>query len=182
MVFHWRLSYSKSPHVSRTLLRILVVLNNAVAWMVSTRPPTSKSSSLFNSPSFTVSNRPITIELIVTFMFHSFSFQFASKGEVLILFFIFFQFFSVVSQDSKIYNFAGSLLLVDYYKVWSSGRDLVIRFYVKIPLEFVCVIHQDRCWVVHKPFVRMVKFQVLAHLQVDQLAHPVISSLILFLR
>ena len=43
MVFHWSLSDSKSPLVSRTLLTILAVLNNAVVWMVSTRPPTSKS-------------------------------------------------------------------------------------------------------------------------------------------
>ena len=41
MVFHWSLSDSKSPHVSRTLLSILAILNNVVVWMVSTRPPTS---------------------------------------------------------------------------------------------------------------------------------------------
>ena len=40
MVFHWRLSDSKSPQVSRTLLSILAVFNNVVVWMVSTRPPT----------------------------------------------------------------------------------------------------------------------------------------------
>ena len=44
MVFHWSLSDSKSPQVSRTLLSILAVLNNAVVWMVSTRPLISKSS------------------------------------------------------------------------------------------------------------------------------------------
>ena len=38
MVFHWNLSDSKSPQVSRTLLSILGDLNNAVVWMVSTRP------------------------------------------------------------------------------------------------------------------------------------------------
>ena len=42
MVFHRSLSDSKSPQVSRTRLRILAVLNNAVIWIVSTRPPTSK--------------------------------------------------------------------------------------------------------------------------------------------
>ena len=47
MVFHWSLSDSKSPQVSRTLLSILAVLNNVVVWMVSTYPPTSKSSSPF---------------------------------------------------------------------------------------------------------------------------------------
>ena len=37
---------SKSPRVSRTLL---AAYNNAVVWMVSTRPPTSKSTSPFNN-------------------------------------------------------------------------------------------------------------------------------------
>ena len=72
MVFHWRLSDSKCPQVSRTLLRILAVFNNAVVWMVSTRPPTSKSSRPFNNPLVTVPKAPITIGIIVTFMFHSF--------------------------------------------------------------------------------------------------------------
>ena len=44
MVFHMSLSDSKSPQVSRTRLRILAVLSNAVIWIVSTRPPTSKST------------------------------------------------------------------------------------------------------------------------------------------
>ena len=72
MVFHWSLSDCKSPQVSRTLLSILAVLNNAVVWMVSTRPPTSKSSSPFSNPLVTVPNAPITIGIIVTCMFYSF--------------------------------------------------------------------------------------------------------------
>ena len=72
MVFHWILSDSRSPQYSRTLLIILIVLNNAVVWMFSSRPPTSKSSSPFNNPLVTVPNAPITIGIIVTFMFHSF--------------------------------------------------------------------------------------------------------------
>ena len=72
MVFHWSLSDSKSPHVSRTLLSILTVLNSAVVWTVSTRPPTSKPSSPFSNPLVTVPNAPITIGIIITFMFHSF--------------------------------------------------------------------------------------------------------------
>ena len=72
MVFHWSLSDSKFPQVSRTLLSILSVLNNAVVWMVSTRPPTSKSSSPLSNHLVTVPNAPITICIIVTCMFHSF--------------------------------------------------------------------------------------------------------------
>ena len=72
MVFHWSLSDSKSPQVSRTRLWILAVLSNAVVWIVSTCPPTSKSSQPFNNPLVIVPNAPITIGTIVTFMFHSF--------------------------------------------------------------------------------------------------------------
>ena len=66
MVFHWSLSDSKSPQVSRTLASILAVLNNVVVCMISTHPPTSKSSSLFNNSLVTVPNVPITIGIIVT--------------------------------------------------------------------------------------------------------------------
>ena len=72
MVFHWGLSDSKSPQVSRTLLSFLAVLNNAVVWMVSTHPPTSKSSSPFINPLVTVPNAPIIIGIFVTSRFHSF--------------------------------------------------------------------------------------------------------------
>ena len=72
MVFHWILIDSKSPQVSRTLLSILAVLNNVVVWIVSTLPPTSKSFSPFSNPLVTVPKAPITIALLVTFMFHSF--------------------------------------------------------------------------------------------------------------
>ena len=72
MVFHWRLSDSKSPQVSRTLLGILVVFYSAVVWMVSTRPPTSKSSRPLNNPIVTVPKAPITTGTIVILMFHSF--------------------------------------------------------------------------------------------------------------
>ena len=72
MVFHWSLSDSKSPQVSRTHLRILLVLSNAVVWIISTRPLTSKFSRPFNNPLAIVPNAPITIGTIVTFMFPTF--------------------------------------------------------------------------------------------------------------
>ena len=72
MVFHLRLSDSKCPQVSRTLLSILAVLNNIVVWMISTRPPTSKSSSLFNNHLVAVPKAPITIGIIVTCLFPSY--------------------------------------------------------------------------------------------------------------
>ena len=40
MVFHWSRKDRKAPRVSRTLLSILAVLNNAVIWISSVRPDT----------------------------------------------------------------------------------------------------------------------------------------------
>ena len=123
IVFHWRLSDIKSPQVSGTLLSILAVFNNAVVWMVSTRTLTSKSSRPFNNSLVTVPKAPITIGIIVTFMLHSF-FQFCSKVEVLISLFPFFQFYSMVSQDSKVDSFADFL-----FCCWlRSGRLAEIRW------------------------------------------------------
>ena len=108
MVLHWRLSDSKSPQVSRTLLSILAVFNNAVVWMVSTRPLTPKSSRPFNNPLVTVpkstNHNWYNCHLHIPWFF-----QFSSKVEVLISLFTFFQFYSVVSLDSKVDNFTGFL-------------------------------------------------------------------------
>ena len=71
MDFYKCLSDNKSPQVSRTRLRILAVLSNAVIWIVCTRPQTSKSSRPFNNPLVIVPKAPITIGTKVTFMFHS---------------------------------------------------------------------------------------------------------------
>ena len=71
-----------------------------------------KCSSPFNNPLVTVPKAPITIGIIVTCIFHIF-FQFPCKVEVLILLFTFFQFYSVVSRDSKVDNFAISLFFIN---------------------------------------------------------------------
>ena len=137
MVFHWILSDSKSTQVSRTLLNILAVLNNALVWMVSTRLKTSKSSRPFNNPLVTVPRAPITIGIIVTFMFHSF-FQFSSKVKVLILLFTFFQFYSVASRDSKVDNFANSLFFLFFFLlvIIRSGLLAEIRWLLLLLLLF----------------------------------------------
>ena len=94
MDFHWSLNDN-----------ILAILNNVVR-MVSTRPLISKPSSPIEKPLVTVTKQQITIRVIVTFMYHSF-FQFPSIDQVLL--FTFFQFYCVVSRDSKFFFFA------DYY-------------------------------------------------------------------
>ena len=104
---------NKSPQVSRILFSILAILNNVVVWMDSTRPLISKSSSPFINPLVTKPKAPITISIIVTFMFLSF-FQFLGMIEVLILLFTFFQFYFVVSRDIKVHNFASSSVFFSF--------------------------------------------------------------------
>ena len=113
MAFHWSLSDSKSLQVSRTLLSILAVLNNIVVWMVSIRPPTSKSSSPFNNPLVTVPKAPITIAIIVTFMFHTF-FNSLARTRYLSFFSHSFSFilWSAVTAKSTILQILFFLLLI----------------------------------------------------------------------
>ena len=124
MVFHWSLSDSKSPQVFRTLLSILAVFNNAVVWMVSARLST-KSSRPFNK-SFSYRCKGTNHNWYNCHLHVPLFIQFSSKVEVLISIFTFFQSYSVVCRDSKVDNFADFLFFfffVDYYKIWSSGRD-----------------------------------------------------------
>ena len=136
MVFHWSLSDSKSPQVSRTFLSILAILNNAVIWMVSTRPPTSKSSSSFSNPLVTAPNAPITIGIIVTCMFHCFL-LFSSKVEVLISLFTFFQIYSVVSRDSKVDYFARPLTNAGVKKLARSIMIIIIIIFASFQTNSV---------------------------------------------
>ena len=119
--FHWYLSGGKSPQVSRTLLKFLAVLNNADDWMVSTRPPTSKSSRPFNNPLVTVLRAPITIGIIVVFMFHRF-FNSLARSRYLSFFSHSFSFILWSARTAKSTILQFLLFFVDYYKFWSSGR------------------------------------------------------------
>ena len=80
MVSHWCLRDSKSAHVFRTLLSILVDLNNAVIWMFSTCPLISRSFSPFPTPLGIVTSAPTTTGITVTFMFNSFLVLSHSRG------------------------------------------------------------------------------------------------------
>ena len=130
MVFYWSLSDSKYPNVSKTLLSILAVIRNAVVWMVSTRPLTSKSTGSFSNPLVTVPQAPITI---VTCMFHSF-FKSQARSRYLSLFSHSFSFilWSARTAMSTILQFLFFVVFVvaHYYLVWSSGQNSVIRVYV----------------------------------------------------
>ena len=85
MVFRWRLNDNKYPQVSRTLLSILSDFNNAVVWMVSPRPPISKSFSHISKPLWTVPSAAILVGINVTLIFHS-SLSSSAKSKYLALF------------------------------------------------------------------------------------------------
>ena len=99
--------------------------------MVSSRLSTFKSARPFNNRFVTVPKATIKIVIIVTFMFHNF-FRFSSKVESLISPFTFFQFYSVVSRDSKADNFADLLF---FFFCWLS---LGLVFWPRLGDPFVC--------------------------------------------
>ena len=131
MVFHWSLSDSMSPQVSRTLLSILAVLNNAVVWMVSTRPPTSKSFSPFSNPLVTVPNAPITIGIIVTCMFYSF-FTSLARSRYLSFFSHFFSFILWSAGTAK-----STILQVFFFLLIIIKSDLLL-FLLSFPASVNC--------------------------------------------
>ena len=189
MVVHCSLSVSKSSQVSRTLLRILTVLKNAVVWMVSTCPPTSMSSGPFYIPSASVPEAPITIGIIVTFMSLSF---FNSLARPRYLFFISHSFrliyvdfckfftgslakwveclpmvwvipktFKMVLDTALLNTHSLSLLFLLSLVLVVSGRDYVIRLYLKIRKNFVHLIFYNGFWVEYIPIFCIVKLKIL---------------------
>ena len=152
MAFHWSLSDSKSLQVSRTLLSIQAVLNNVVVWMVSTHPPTSKSSSPFSNPLVIVPNAPITIGIIVTFMFHSFFFNTLARSRYLSFFSHSFSFilWSAGTAKSTILQVLFFLLIIIRSGLlaeirWSvcmskSDRSLCVLFLLSLIIIIIIVI------------------------------------------
>ena len=135
MDFHWSLNDSKFHQCSRTLLSILAILNNAISL------DGFHSSSTLQVPLVTVTKAPITIGTIDTFMFPS-VFQFPSKFEVLIHLFPFFQFYSVVSWDSSVNNFANSPFML-YYQRFSFTSALADAISLEIEWQQVSSSLQD---------------------------------------
>ena len=168
MVFHLSLSDSMFPQVSRNLLSILAVLNNAVVWMVSTRPPTYKSPSPLNNPLVTVPNAPITIGIIVTCMFHAF-FNSLARSRYLSFFSHSFSFILWSTETAK-----STILQVLFL------LRIIIRSGLLAEIRWsVCPIGVYVCYFLGQ---LLVKSKFLAHLTVDHLAHPIVSSLIFLLR
>ena len=112
-----------SSQACRTLLGILVDLNNSVSWMISTHPFFAKSTSPCTNPLVTVPNAHIAIGISVTFMFHSF-FSPLARSRYLLLFSLSFSFTlgSPGTAKSSIRQIL-FFFLVDDYSVRLSGRD-----------------------------------------------------------
>ena len=123
MVFHWSLSDSKSRQVSEISSQYSGSFSiMLLVWMISTRPPTSKSPRPFNNSLITMPKAPITIGIIVTLMFHSFFNSLArlsSYSSFHILSVLFCDQPGPQNRQFCIFSF----FVVDYYKVRSSGRD-----------------------------------------------------------
>ena len=176
MVFHWSLSDNKSPQVSRTRLRILAVRSNAVIWIVSTRPPTSKSSRPFNNPLVIVRKAPITIGSIVTFMFHSL-FNSLARSRYLSFFSHSFRFICGPpgQQSRQVCKFSFFLLLLIIIR---SGLLAEIRW-------SVCMSKTNRslCASFSRTGARWYIYHLLvwSNFPLDHIADPVVSRLILLL-
>ena len=120
---HWDVSLPLSLewHVcpdrrSKYNISILSEFNNALVWMISTRFLISTSSSPCTNPLATIPKVPVTIGIIVTFMFHS---LFSSQARSMYLSFsLSFNFTPWSAGTTKL-----SFFIVDYYKVRSSDRD-----------------------------------------------------------
>ena len=136
MVFHWSLSDSKSPQVSRTRLRILAVLSNAVVWIVSTRPLTSKSSRPFNNPLVIVPNAPITVGTIVTFKFHSF-FNSLARSRYLSFFSLSFRFILWSAGTAK------STILQIFFLCWLLWGSHQCGLSLEFEWQWISLGHQD---------------------------------------
>ena len=92
-----------------------------------------------------------------------------------------FDFYSVVGRDSKVHGYASSFFLFTI-----TGSDLLVGIrlfysYLTTLENLMRRILQDRFWFVHIPFGSTVKFKFLAQFPVDHPAHPIMSSLIIFL-
>ena len=124
LAFHWSLSDSKSPQIPRTLLSIMIDLSNTVDWMVSIRSLIFKSSGPCTNPLVTVPNVPITISIIVPFLFDNF---FSVPLQDLDIYFSF-RSLSVLScgqpeQQSPPFTKIPFFVVVDCHQVWKYGWD-----------------------------------------------------------
>ena len=139
--------------------------------MVSTRPLISKSSSLFSFGDCTKRSNYSCYHR----HFHvpwGFFFTSLARSTYLSLFKLSFLFtlWFVRTAKSTIRQVLFLFLIFFFFlllTITRSGRDLVICLYIKIPEKFMHLTLQDGFWIVHVPFVHIVKFKFLTQFPVD---------------
>ena len=91
--------------------------------------------------------------------------------------------FTLWSAGTEKYSIPQILIFYLLIITWSGhlAGDEVIWLYLKIPENLMCLIFLDKLWIVSIPFGIMVKSEFFALFPVDNLPHPVMFSLILFL-
>ena len=143
----------------------------AVVWMVSIRPLISKSSNPCTN-SF-----DDCIECINYSWYHR-HFHVPYFFSTLTRSYLSIHFLSVLpcSQRRQQNLLVGKLSFFIALVIWSRSIDP----FVSQNNREVCVSHFQG-WIVYTPFVRMIKFRLLAQFLVDHLFHPHVSSLIHFL-
>ena len=134
MVFHWRLSDSKSPQVSRTLVSILSVMLlfgwSPLCHQLPNLPGPQKSFCYR-------AKAPITIGIIITFMFHSAGLCIYHLLALSNLNFLYIsQWITLPTQSClALYSFSANLLhsLIMWLMVWSLSRH-------SLHLLFCCIL------------------------------------------
>ena len=111
MFFHWSLSDSKFPQISRTLLSIRTDLNCAMVYMVLILPLISSSLSLLSRSVRSLPKLSTIIDIPVTFMFYNS--QARSKNLSIFSFTFTFTLFSTGTAKS-----ITSFFVVNQYNVW----------------------------------------------------------------
>ena len=169
MIFPGSLSDSKSLQVCRTLLSILTDLNNVVVWKVSTRTLISKSSSHCTNPLVTIPKSTIYNWYNRHFHVPQF-FQFPRKVQVIIPLFAFIHFYSVVRQDSKVYNSTSSFFfsiiirsgcLTKFRRSVCISKSLSLCFTFSRTNSWLCIYHLSV----------MVKVAEFAHYVIDHFVY-----------
>ena len=179
MVFHWSLRDSMFSLVSRTVLSILVDLNNAVFWMVLRCPLIFKYSMSFKQSFDDCTERSNYNWYLYYFFVPSYFFISPAKSKQVSLFSISFSFTLWSAGTAKFpirqvlffFLFSFFFFFFYYHRVWSPGQDrLRDQFYLKIPNKFERLILSDAFGFMNIPFIHMVKFKILAQLSILLLA------------
>ena len=108
-----------------------------------------------------VSSSAITIGFTVTLSFISI-FSSLARSKYLSLFslsviFIYWSAGTTMTSIRRVFFFG------NYHLVWSSGWDLMIFFYLKIPDNFMFCILSDKFWFVNIPFGWIIQFKFPIH-------------------